>query len=183
MASVRTRLHVVPDSPAPSPAGRAREGAGLRTPFRTATGLAVALVLLLAVSGCGGGGPGGAETGVTAGLPEPVVVNLRAQGESRQRGTATLEPVGEGRLTRITIDLAGAPDEEQPARLRRGTCYQTGEVLARLRPLRGRDSDTVVPEPFESLVNDQAVPLVIDVRAPGGGAIVACGEVPEESER
>lgn len=84
-------------------------------------------------------------------LVQPTVVQLAAQKNSGQTGTATFTDLGEGR-TKVTLSLTGGnfPDP-QPAHIHLGTCVKPGEVQFPLTNVVNGMSETTLDTPMSSL--------------------------------
>ena len=103
-------------------------------------------------------------------------VRLRALGDSREEGSATLSEA-EGKAV-VTIKLSGAPSGvKQPAHLHIGTCPGLGPILYNLNPLVDGLSQTVLQEPAEKLKSQ--FPLVINIHKSEAESTVyvSCGEL------
>jgi hypothetical protein len=117
--------------------------------------LALAAVSL-ALAGCGG------DDG-----DEGIELELAAQADSGQSGTATLTPAGD-ETTRVVVELSNPPQAPQPSHIHSGTCDEIGEVVAPLNSLVDGRAETTVPSSLDELQR--------------GGLIVHAHKSEEESD-
>lgn len=127
-------------------------------------------VLVLVPAACGGGGDDDDET---AG---EVTLELAEQNGSRQEGTATLTPNGEGGTT-VAIELSNPPDVPQPSHIHSGTCDDIGDVVEPLENLVAGRSDTDIDMSIEELRSEQLIVHAHKSEAEFDVS-VACSEIP-----
>ena len=158
----------------------------------------VAVLALALAAGCGGGGresasepapptttsgetataPGedegeGEGEGDGAGAGAAVVVQLVPFPGSRERGTATLTPLGN--RTRVGLELEGGPGGTRSADIRRGTCERPGRrPSVRLEDVEGGRSETEVAIPLQELQGSNYV-ILVQRAAAEPDRHVACG--------
>jgi len=83
---------------------------------------------------------------------KPITVNLGAQNNSGETGTATLTP--EGHKTKVVIEMSNAPaGVAQPAHIHEGTCANLDKAPKwKLEPVKDGKSTTVVPVSLETIL-------------------------------
>jgi len=83
---------------------------------------------------------------------KPITVNLEAQNNSGETGTATLTP--EGRKTKVVIEMSNAPaGVAQPAHIHEGTCANLDKAPKwKLKPVKDGKSTTVVPASLKTIL-------------------------------
>ncbi len=127
--------------------------------------LALALGALAALAPAG---PLGAQATLT--------VQLGAQNNSGQAGTATLTALGGGQ-TRVVVTLANSPAGPQPIHIHEGTCAALNPAPRfTLTPLADGRSETTVDLPLAALL---AQPHAINAHKsqPEISVYVACGDI------
>jgi hypothetical protein len=135
------------------------------------TKLAILLLLLAALTfvaaGCGGDDAGSGD----------VTVDLSAQNESGESGTATFTQ--EGEKTKVVVDLSNAPSDPQPAHIHAGTCAELNpQPEYPLTNVEDGKSETTVDAPLSEL---QAEDYAVNVHKSEAEAdvYVACGDIPK----
>lgn len=102
-------------------------------------------ITTLALAACARVGQGpGPETSpfpAEAQEPEGLTLQMLAQNDSGQEGTAVLTSTPDGK-TRIIIDLANSPAGPQPSTINSGTCANLGDTVHVLGGMRGGKLDT-----------------------------------------
>jgi hypothetical protein len=128
--------------------------------------------------------PGAAPTPTAAPTPAPaaarkVTVQLKAVGDWKQSGTATLTDLP-GNETRIDISLAGPnPDVAQPAAIYSGNCtVAQAEIQYALAPVVNGKSSTVLDVNLTAIIDKAAQALKVkrdpvDAKLP----YAVCGEL------
>lgn len=109
-------------------------------------------------------------------VPRTVTVNLSAQNNSGEAGTATLTEVGT--QTKVTLNLTGAPQgTAQPAHIHTGSCATIGGVKYALMFPRDGKSETTLSVTLDQLKNE--LPLAINVHKSAAEASVyySCGDL------
>lgn len=83
---------------------------------------------------------------------KPITVNLGAQNNSGETGTATLTP--EGRKTKVVIEMSNSPaGVAQPAHIHKGTCANLDKAPKwKLEPVKDGKSTTVVPASLKTIL-------------------------------
>ncbi len=106
----------------------------------------------------------------------PLTINLGAQNNSGETGTATLTP--EGHKTKVVIELSNAPaGVAQPAHIHEGTCAKLDKAPKwKLEPVKDGKSTTMVPVSLETILKDKTA---INVhKSPDEIQVyVACGDI------
>lgn len=106
----------------------------------------------------------------------PLTINLGAQNNSGETGTATLTP--EGHKTKVVIELSNAPaGVAQPAHIHEGTCAKLDKAPKwKLEPVKDGKSTTMVPASLETILKDKTA---INVhKSPDEIQVyVACGDI------
>lgn len=106
----------------------------------------------------------------------PITINLEAQNNSGETGTATLTP--EGQKTKVVIELPNAPaGVAQPAHIHEGTCANLDKAPKwKLEPVKDGKSTTMVPASLETILKDKTA---INVhKSPAEIQVyVACGDI------
>lgn len=124
------------------------------------------------------GGPVGqpTETPVVGGEEmEKVEVDLEAQNDSGQDGTATLEADGDN--TTVTIEIkAGADGGAQAAHIHAGTCDALGDIKYPLEKVENGMSTSTVDVKFDDLMSGDARVINVHKDASDTSDSVACGE-------
>lgn len=136
--------------------------------------LAVAVVAILA--GCGGGKSHQTTTKPAA---RQILVQLQEQNFSGEAGTATL--TSQGSKTRVSIVMASAAGNAQPAHIHKGTCASLDATPAYALPnvVRGK-STTVVAVSLDTLLKGTyAINLHRSVK--NLNEYVACGDISENA--
>jgi hypothetical protein len=125
-------------------------------------------VLVLVPAACGGG-----DDDETAG---ELTLELVEQNGSRQEGTATLTPNGDGGTT-VAIELSNPPDVPQPSHIHSGTCDDIGDVVVPLENLVAGRSETDVDMSVEDLRDE---PLIVHAHKSEAefDVSVACSAIP-----
>lgn len=108
---------------------------------------------------------------------EPVTIQLGAQNQSRESGTAKLTPL-DGGQTKVEISLKNAPkDVAQPAHIHEGSCANLDP-----KPKQGLDnvvngkSTTTVPVSLQELVDGKTA-INVHKSAEEAKVYVACGDI------
>jgi hypothetical protein len=131
-------------------------------------GLLLALVAALTLAaGCGGDDSGSGE----------LTVDLAAQNDSGQSGTATFSE--EGDKTKVVIDLSNPPADPQPAHIHTGTCAELNPTPEYpLANVEDGASETTVDVPLSDL---QAEDYAVNVHKSEAEVetYVACGDIPK----
>lgn len=140
--------------------------------------LLVLAALMFGLTACGGDDDGATDTGAAAesGGDGAVTVDLGEQNGSGQTGTATLTPMGDGKV-RVTIELSNPPADPQPAHIHKGTCAELDPTPAfPLESVQGGASDTEVEVSLEDL---QGAAYAVNVHKSETEAqtYVACGNI------
>ena len=137
--------------------------------MRITCGIGVLAAVMLALAGCGG-----TEEGA-AGSADEVTVELAAQNDSGESGTATL--TADGGSTRVVIDLQNAPSEPQPAHIHAGGCadLDPNPAYGLANVVDGR-SETTVDVPLAKL-QDKAYAVNVHKSASEAQVYVACGDI------
>ena len=152
----------------------------------------VCIVLLFSTVGCAReeeptierGAQGGEATEpaatptVTATAPaisDEVTVQMQAQNNSGQSGTATLTRV-ESTNTKVTVQLENPPAGPQPAHIHTGNCPKPGGVKYPLTNVENGKSETTVAASLDDLL---AGAFAINVhKSPGEASVyVSCGDI------
>jgi hypothetical protein len=130
----------------------------------------LAFVAVLVVVGCGGGENGGDVAGQS-----PLTLDLAAQNDSGQSGTARL--TADGQSTRVVVELANPPDVAQPSHIHMGTCHEIGDVVAPLENVVDGRAESVVDM---SLAELRRGGLIVHAHKsePEYDVSVACAEIP-----
>lgn len=106
----------------------------------------------------------------------PLTIDLGAQNNSGETGTATLTP--EENTTKVVIELANAPaGVAQPAHIHEGTCDNLDKAPKwKLEPIKDGKSTTMVPVSLKTLLKDKTA---INVhKSPAEIQVyVACGDI------
>jgi hypothetical protein len=135
------------------------------------------LVLLAAAAGCGG--EGAAES---TDQPGEVSFDLTEVNDSNVSGARALLTYVAQNRTRIIVD--GIDEQEpsgggpNPVALREGSCSEPGELVVALPKLRGSSTQAYVPLGMAKLFEGD---YTVIVELVGGGEVIACGDVPDES--
>jgi hypothetical protein len=139
--------------------------------------LALILLVALVASGCGGGDDEASADGATT-------VALEEANDSGEAGTATLTPTDDRSFT-VEIRMKPDSDTAQLAHIHDVTCEeyaeltdfnaQLGSVSHSLNNVKNQRSQTEVPFPLERQTTGKNS---INVHN-SGGAVVACGDIPE----
>ena len=108
---------------------------------------------------------------------KPVTIQLGAQNQSGENGTAKLTPVEDGK-TKVEISLKGAPKGvAQPAHIHEGGCANLDP-----KPKQGLDnvvdgkSTTVVPVGLQELIDGKTA-INVHKSAEEAKVYVACGDI------
>lgn len=106
----------------------------------------------------------------------PLTINLEAQNNSGETGTATLTP--EGKKTKVVIELSNTPaGVAQPAHIHEGTCAKLDKAPKwKLEPVKNGKSTTMVPASLQTILKDKTA---INVhKSPDEIQVyVACGDI------
>ena len=107
---------------------------------------------------------------------KPITVNLGAQNNSGETGTATLTP--EGHKTKVVIEMSNAPDGvAQPAHIHEGTCANLDKAPKwKLEPVKDGKSTTVVPVSLETIVKTKTA-INVHKSPKEIQDYVACGDI------
>lgn len=110
--------------------------------------------------------------------PLSITVDLAAQNNSGEQGTAILTALGQGK-TKVVLNLTGAPqDIPQPAHIHNGSCANLGGVLYPLTfPANGVSETTLDVDLTEDILN--RLPLSVNVHKSVAEAniYVSCGDI------
>ena len=106
----------------------------------------------------------------------PLTIDLGAQNNSGETGTATLTPAGH--KTKVVIELSNAPaGVVQPAHIHKGTCADLDKAPKwKLEPVKDGKSTTMVPVSLKTILKNKTAinvhksPTEIQV-------YVACGDI------
>src|SRR4030065_2832694 len=107
-------------------------------------------------------------------LDDVVAVNLEAQNNSGQNGTATLLP--EGDTTKVVIDIPNMPaGVAQPAHIHLGRCDNLDKAPKwNLEAVKGGRSVTVVPVSLDTILQDTTA-INVHKSAAEAQIYVSCG--------
>lgn len=107
---------------------------------------------------------------------KPITVNLGAQNNSGETGTATLTP--EGHKTKVVIEMSNAPaGVVQPAHIHEGTCANLDKAPKwKLEPVKDGKSTTVVPVSLETIVKTKTA-INVHKSPKEIQDYVACGDI------
>jgi hypothetical protein len=110
--------------------------------------------------------------------PVPVTVQLSAQNNSGESGTATLMAMGN--QTKVIVKLTGAPmDIAQPAHIHKGTCANLDpNPTYPLTDIKGGASETVVDASLASLMTGN-FSINVHKSMQEISTYVACGTIPK----
>ena len=136
-----------------------------------------AAALVLVGGGCGKTAePSSVFEGSDAG-PTTLVFSLSALNNSGESGTATITPISDTQ-SRVSVELTGAPADEQPAHIHLGSCPTPGGVKYPLTNVVGGKSETVLDVTVGAL--QAQLPLALNVhKSPAeAGVFVSCGNLP-----
>ena len=105
-----------------------------------------------------------------------LTVNLTAQNNSTESGTAVLTEIG-GKMM-VSLNLTGAPKGVvQPAHIHNGSCPTPGAVLHPLTsPVDGK-SDTTLDATFDMLKTEMPLAVNVHKSATQSNVYVACGNL------
>jgi hypothetical protein len=106
----------------------------------------------------------------------PLTIDLGAQNNSGETGTATLTP--EGRKTKVAIELSNTPaGVAQPAHIHKGTCADLDKAPKwKLEPVKDGKSTTMVPVSLKTLLKDKTA-INVHKSPTEIQAYVACGDI------
>jgi hypothetical protein len=135
--------------------------------LRGARAAGLGCALLVALAACGGD---------DSAQPAALELQLLEQNGSAQSGTATLDPVDDGR-TRITIELSSPPQEPQPSHVHPGSCDDLGPPVAALANVVDGRAETVVDMSLEELRTGELV-VHAHKSAQEYETSVACARIP-----
>ena len=118
----------------------------------------------------------GALAGPAFALDDTVTVQLGAQNDSGQTGTATLLP--EGDKTKVVIHLSGGNgDVPQPAHIHLGRCDALDPAPKYpLEAVKEGQSETVLDVPLDSILAEN-VAINVHKNASEASVYVACGNI------
>ncbi|MHB1233716.1 MAG: hypothetical protein ACYCZQ_14215 [Burkholderiales bacterium] len=107
---------------------------------------------------------------------KPITVNLEAQNNSGETGTATLTP--EGRKTKVVIEMSNATaGVAQPAHIHKGTCANLDKAPKwKLKPVKDGKSTTVVPASLKTILKDKTA-INVHKSLKEIKDYVACGDI------
>ncbi len=107
---------------------------------------------------------------------KPITVNLEAQNNSGETGTATL--THEGHKTKVVIEMSNAPaGVAQPAHIHEGTCANLDKAPKwKLKPVKDGKSTTVVPASLETILKDKTA-INVHKSLKEIKDYVACGDI------
>lgn len=110
--------------------------------------------------------------------PLSVSVNLTAQNNSGESGTATLTAL-EGGKTNVSLNLSGAPtDIAQPAHIHSGSCSNLGDVVYPLTSAMNDQSETTLDVDLEEGILNK-LPLAVNVHKSNSEINIyySCGDI------
>lgn len=142
--------------------------------MRIAVGVAVASLALVA-AGCGGD-----DNAESTGKPGQVSFDLQEVNDSNVAGARAVLSYVDTQRTRVLVD--GIDNQEpsgggaNPVQLRRGSCSDPGNVVAKLPALTGPSSTGTVQLGLAQLVGGD---YAVVVELAGGSRTIACGDVPD----
>jgi hypothetical protein len=130
----------------------------------------LAFVAVLVVVGCGG-----QENGEEVAGAQALTLDLEAQNDSGQSGTARL--TADDEKTRVVVELANPPDVAQPSHIHMGTCDEIGDVVAPLENVVEGRAESVVDM---SLAELRRGGLIVHAHKSEADydTSVACAEIP-----
>ena len=103
-------------------------------------------------------------------------ITMKAQNNSGQDGTVTIEAVGN--QTRVTVNIkAGAAGVSQPAHIHEGTCAPLGGVTFPLTSVVDGKSTTMLDTPLATIQSQQRA-VNVHKSAAEAAVFVSCGEIP-----
>jgi hypothetical protein len=117
-----------------------------------------------------------ALSGLRVYAADTLTIDLGAQNNSGQNGTATLTDMGDG-TTRVVVNISGGSDTAQPAHIHAGSCANLDpKPKWPLTSLVNGTSDTIVPVPLIEIANGTNA---INVHKSGAEAsvYVSCGDI------
>lgn len=102
-------------------------------------------------------------------------VTLAQQNDSGEEGTVDL--VEENGQVKVTINLSGVPETDQPAHIHAGACPEPGAVVYPLTNVVNGTSETMVDTTMAQL--QAQMPLAVNVHksADEVSTYVACGDI------
>jgi hypothetical protein len=112
----------------------------------------------------------------TAAAADTITIQLKAQNNSGQVGTAVLTDMGNG-MTKITVDTTNPTAPAQPIHIHEGTCANlTPQVKKPLTTTNNGKSETTVDLALNTLL---ASPHAINIHKsqPEASVYVSCGEI------
>ena len=106
----------------------------------------------------------------------PLTIDLGAQNNSGETGTATLTP--EGHKTKVVIEMSNAPaGVVQPAHIHKGTCANLDKAPKwKLEPVKDGKSTTMVPVSLATILKDKTA-VNVHKSAAEIQMYVACGDI------
>ena len=106
---------------------------------------------------------------------KPVTVTLSPQNDSGEKGTVTLTPQGD--KTQVTIKLAGAPSEAQPAHIHDGSCAKLDpKPRVPLQNVVGGSSQTTLDMKLDDILGKGGA-INVHKSAADVKTYVACGDL------
>ncbi len=117
-----------------------------------------------------------ALSGAHAYAADSITVNLTAQNDSGQNGTAVLTDMGDG-TTMVVVDISGGSDTPQPAHIHDGTCANLNpKPKWPLTNVVNGMSETVVPVSLSDLTSG-VYAINVHKSAAEASVYVACGNI------
>ena len=118
----------------------------------------------------------GLLSGPALALDDVVTVELKAQNDSGQNGTATLMP--EGMQTKVVIELSNAPaGVAQPAHIHLGTCDNLDKAPKwPLQAVKDGRSVSMVPASIDTILSEKAA-INIHKSKDEVSVYVSCGNI------
>lgn len=108
--------------------------------------------------------------------PTTSTVQMKAESDSAQDGTATLTQKGDDLEVVVNI-TPGADTGDQPAHIHKGTCPGLGEIVKALNPVTNGKSTTLLTKTRLEEVSGGG--FVVNVHnSTQGSKYVSCGEIP-----
>jgi uncharacterized protein YxeA len=108
-------------------------------------------------------------------IPETTTINLAAQNESGQNGTAFLEEVGS--QVRVTLTLTNPSTTAEPAHIHTGNCPTPGAVVFPLTDVVNGTSVTMIDTNFNELVNMGDLAINVHKSSAESSVYFACGDL------
>lgn len=109
---------------------------------------------------------------------EPMTIEMKAQNNSSEDGTAIIVKSDAGMV--VTIDLKNGTTEPQPAHIHKGTCAALGDVAQPLTNVVDGKSVTTVPATF-AMEAGQSYAINVHKSAAEVSVYVSCGDITDSS--